>query len=169
MRVINLWAGPGAGKSTTAAGLFYLMKSRGHRAELVTEYAKEIVYEKGSLADQFYITAQQNKRLERLRDSVDFAITDSPLPLALMFASEEYQADWFELAVKNVFKRYDNTNVRIIRTKKFETYGRVHDEQQARALDKKIYRLLNFFDEDPFSVEADEAAPEKIYQRLFGE
>jgi hypothetical protein len=44
MKVINLWAGPGAGKSTTAAGLF-LMKLTGRRVELVTEYAKEVVYD----------------------------------------------------------------------------------------------------------------------------
>ncbi len=45
LKVINLWAGPGAGKSTTAAGLFNLMKIRGYNVELVTEFAKEMVYE----------------------------------------------------------------------------------------------------------------------------
>lgn len=41
--VINLIGGPGSGKSTTAAGLFFRMKSMGVRCELVTEYAKELV------------------------------------------------------------------------------------------------------------------------------
>jgi dephospho-CoA kinase len=34
MRVINLAAGPGAGKSTTAAGLFNIMKLKGLKVEL---------------------------------------------------------------------------------------------------------------------------------------
>jgi len=36
MKVINLFAGPGAGKSTTAAGLFYYMKKLG-MAEAIDE------------------------------------------------------------------------------------------------------------------------------------
>ena len=46
MKVINLWGGPGCGKSTTAAGLFSIMKMRGHKVELVTEYAKELTYDR---------------------------------------------------------------------------------------------------------------------------
>jgi ATP:corrinoid adenosyltransferase len=45
MKVINLWAGPGAGKSTTASGLFYLMKTADMQVELVTEYAKDMTWE----------------------------------------------------------------------------------------------------------------------------
>ena len=45
-KVINLFGGPGAGKSTTAAGLFYEMKVRDIKCELVTEYAKDMTYEK---------------------------------------------------------------------------------------------------------------------------
>ena len=45
MKVINLFAGPGTGKSTTAAGLFYKMKSKGYMVELVTEFAKDLVYQ----------------------------------------------------------------------------------------------------------------------------
>jgi len=39
-KVINLFAGPGAGKSTTAAGLFAEMKRANVDVELVTEYVK---------------------------------------------------------------------------------------------------------------------------------
>ena len=45
MKVINLFAGPGAGKSTTAAGLFHLMKIAGMNVELVTEFSRSWVVE----------------------------------------------------------------------------------------------------------------------------
>ena len=44
--IINIFGGPGVGKSTVAADLFVIMKKEGYSVELVTEYAKELTYEK---------------------------------------------------------------------------------------------------------------------------
>lgn len=59
--VINLIGGPGAGKSTTAAGLFFLMKCAGLKVELVTEFAKELSYDENwaDLKKQLYVLAEQ--------------------------------------------------------------------------------------------------------------
>ena len=64
--VINLVGGPGSGKSTTAAGLFFLMKIRGLRCELVTEYAKELSYDKNwsDLKRQLHVLAEQERHPE---------------------------------------------------------------------------------------------------------
>lgn len=52
MKVINLFGGPGSGKSTLAAGLFERMKIQGLSVELVTEYAKDMVWERrGNILD----------------------------------------------------------------------------------------------------------------------
>ena len=82
MKVINLFGGPGVGKSTAAAGLFYEMKKRQLSVELVTEYAKDMVWEnrQNILDDQIYIFAKQQRRIARLRDHhIDWVITDSPI------------------------------------------------------------------------------------------
>ena len=50
MKVINLFGGPGCGKSTTAADLFARMKLRGLSVELVTEYAKDVVWDEKAAA-----------------------------------------------------------------------------------------------------------------------
>lgn len=42
--VINIFGAPGAGKSTTAAALFALMKLEGYKVELATEHAKDRYY-----------------------------------------------------------------------------------------------------------------------------
>lgn len=143
MRVVNLWAGPGAGKSTTAAGLFYLFKSEGIRCELVTEYAKDLVYERRDMTDQLAILAQQNKRLRRLQGHVDWVITDSPIPLGLIYVEpgSSWDQPWFREAVEAVYHQYDNVNVILGRVKAYQRYGRNQQEHEARALDEKIAAL----------------------------
>ena len=85
MIVVNLLAGPGTGKSTTAAGTFAELKHRGHRVELVTEVAKEMCYEGVPHPfDQRYILTEQRHRLERLVGQVDIVISDAPLIFGLI-------------------------------------------------------------------------------------
>ena len=43
--VVNLFAGPGTGKSTAAAQIFQALKWQRFSCELVTEFAKEKVWE----------------------------------------------------------------------------------------------------------------------------
>lgn len=44
-KIICLYGGPGAGKTTTSAGLFFKLKSMGHTCELNREYVKDWVWE----------------------------------------------------------------------------------------------------------------------------
>lgn len=48
--VVNLFAGPGAGKSTGAAYIFAMLKMHGIDCELVTEFAKDKTWEHNSKA-----------------------------------------------------------------------------------------------------------------------
>lgn len=91
MKVINLLSGPGAGKSTTAAGLFYQMKLKGINVELITEYAKDMTWEEryNTLSNQLYIFAKQYSRQLRVKNKVDYIVTDSPLLLSF-FARGRY-------------------------------------------------------------------------------
>lgn len=154
MKVINLFGGPGSGKSTTAAGLFYFMKLQGIKVELVTEYAKELVYD-GTLElmldRQEVIFAEQNQRLHRLRNNVDFAIIDSPLLLSYVYPEMNQQQkgvnEWpaleaFQQLVLAVIDTYDNKNIFLNRTTEFQEYGRDHDLDQSRAIDQAIKATL---------------------------
>lgn len=49
-KVINLFGGPGCGKSTGAAYIFSLLKMKGMNVELVTEFAKDKTWEHNSKA-----------------------------------------------------------------------------------------------------------------------
>lgn len=150
LKVINLWAGPGAGKSTTAAGLFNLMKNKGCCVELVTEYAKELTYEKNSLLlqNQLHVLAEQDRRLRRLAGQVEWAITDSPLPLGLVYRGMEF-SKLVDLPSVNAYRQYQNYDYFIHRTKAYQPYGRNQTEAQARALDDEIRGLYNWAADNP--------------------
>ena len=87
MIVVNLFGVPGAGKSTGAAYVFSKLKMQGINAELVTEFAKDMVWENNNkvLMNQEYIFGSQSYRLDRLRDKVDVIVTDCPLFLTAFY------------------------------------------------------------------------------------
>lgn len=146
MIVINLFAGPGAGKSTTAAGLFYAMKKKDYSVELVTEYAKEKVWEGSQevLADQVFLIANQNRRLERLRGKVEWVVTDSPLLLGKYYGQHFGIHPEIEgrLAV-DLFNTYNNVNIFIERTKAYRKLGRLGGEEKAKQHDVNIRSMLD--------------------------
>ena len=79
MLIINLFGAPGAGKSTGAAYVFSQLKAAGINAELVTEFAKDKVWEetKAVFESQAYIFGKQYLRISRLVGKVDVASTES--------------------------------------------------------------------------------------------
>lgn len=145
MKVINLFAGPGTGKSTTAAALFAELKYRNVNAELIQEAAKDAAWEGRSgkfFAAQQYILGEQSWRQWRLRDDVDIAVTDSPLPMGLVYMQEDFPAKSLQLQVMEDFHHYDNFNVFITRNKPYNNKGRMQNEDEAKVLDGKIKRML---------------------------
>ena len=171
MKVINLWGGPGCGKSTTATGLFSLMKMRGHRVELVTEYAKELTYDKNweMLVKQEYIFPEQYQRQLRLKGQVDYAITDSPLPLNLIYARDELKKDnKFNTWVVDGFNEFDNFNIMLMRVKPYSHYGRKESSDKALDIDHECVHVLENMNSSYKWVRGDEDSPVIIYNMLFG-
>ena len=105
--VINLFGAPGSGKSTGAAEIFAALKKKGINAELVTEFAKDKTWEHNMLAlgCQEYIFGKQSYRLRRCRDDVEVIVTDSPLPLSLIYLEDDdlNRDNAFQKVVMNVF------------------------------------------------------------------
>jgi len=148
MKVINLFGGPGSGKSTTAAGIFYRMKQQHASIELVTEYAKDMVYDgQGELLrggkHQSYIFARQHYRIQRLVGHVDWAVTDGPMLLTLVYMDPTApDAEALTIMAKTGHSLYENHNFYLVRPDTFQQYGRVHDEAESRSIDHKILSML---------------------------
>ena len=85
--VVNLYGQPSCGKSTGAAYIFSQLKMRGIDTELVTETAKDIVWEHNdtALTNQLYILGLHSQRFWRLRNQVRVIVTDSPILLTEIY------------------------------------------------------------------------------------
>jgi hypothetical protein len=163
-----MYAGPGAGKSSCAADLFSQMKWEGYNVELVDEFAKECPWDKNYsvLEDQLYVMAKQNRKLERLRGQVDFAITDSPIILAPLYAKPSYMPEYFKKLTHEVFESYDNLNIYLNRTKPFSPIGRHHTEEESRQKDQEILDMLSDYQYEYWCVNADRHTKDKILRIL---
>lgn len=149
MIVVNLFGAPGSGKSTGAAYIFAKLKMAEINAELVTEFAKDKVYERSAepFNNQLYIMGQQSFRLSRLVSSVDVAVTDSPMLLSCFYnkVGTEEEQQHFNSVAQNKHKEYVNFNYFIARKKKYSQVGRFQNEAEANEIavnQKLIYKYM---------------------------
>ena len=145
MLVVNLFGAPGVGKSTGASYIFSRLKMFGINAELVTEFAKDKVWE-GSEAvfkNQAYIFGKQYFRISRLQDKVDVVITDSPILLSAFYANDHVLGEEFDKLVTKVFESYDSMNVFINRVKPYNPKGRFQTESESDEVSKDMNVFLN--------------------------
>ena len=148
--VVNLFSGPCGGKSTNAALLFGKLKIAGVNAELVSEYAKDLTWEKrhSALGFQPYVTAKQLWRVARLRDEVEVIITDSPFILGLAYPGWGSTPS-FAPFILEVFDLFHNYNVFLARGENAHPYnptGRTQNEEQAKDKDREILGLLRQYE-----------------------
>lgn len=141
--VINLFGAPGAGKSTCAAQVFCALKKLGVNCELVAEFAKDKTWERNTkaLSCQEYVFGRQSYRLARCRDDVDFIVTDSPLPLSIIFNSNPAIAKSFPSVVMDVFNTYNNINFFINRATPYDPTGRNQTEAESDHISARVQEL----------------------------
>lgn len=150
--VINAFAGPGAGKTTSCLEVAEKLKKQGFVTEYVQEYAKELVYDNnlimldGHYEHQFAILNEQMKRINRLYGKVDFIVTDSPILLNNTYLNEDKNTEVYSAysdSVNKLYGLYNNFNYFVERdTSVFEKEGRIHNLEQ-RQLEIEEYGSEN--------------------------
>jgi len=154
-KIICLYGGPGASKSTTCAGLFYKLKMSGYNCEMNREYIKDWVWENRPPkdGDQSYFFAKMARK-ERIYMSqeLDFIITDSPLILTHFYG---LRYDKFEQLFNTSLKMLENhhgickengykvEHFFIERIKHYNPSGRMQTENVAKEIDGEIKEMLN--------------------------
>lgn len=143
--IVNLFGVPGAGKSTGAAQIFASLKKAGINAELVTEFAKDKVWEENPsvFKNQAYIFGKQSFKISRCAGKVDVIVTDSPLPLSIFYNDDPLLTENFNKTVMDVFNGYENLNYMLVRTKPYNPKGRFQTEDESNALKQPLIDLLN--------------------------
>lgn len=143
--VVNIFGVPGAGKSTGAAYVFAALKMQGVNAELVTEYAKDKVWEENNEAfkNQAFLFGNQSYRMSRCAGKVDVIVTDSPLPLSILYNNDPRLTENFNRSVMDVFNSYRNMNFFLNRTMPYNPAGRLQTEEESDALAEPLQNLLS--------------------------
>lgn len=152
-KIINLFGGPGIGKSTQASGLFTEMKKHHMSVEYTYEFPKEVAWEGNvsQLSDQFFITANQHRNISRLYGKVEYIIVDSPIVLGCFYEQrygEGYPASFYGKTslskfLWNLFGQYENINILLTRNNEtYDSNGRLQDLKEAQEIDTDIKETL---------------------------
>lgn len=159
---VNLWAGPGTGKSTIAAEIFGKLKWAKIDCELINEYAKELVWEESQnkLGNQIYVFGKQLHKHYIINGKVKVAITDSPLPLGCIY--DEGKTEHLKDLVLSEFNKMNNMNIYLIRTKEYNPNGRNQTYEEALIKDKEIEEFMNDNNIDYSVAFADEDTAEGL-------
>jgi nicotinamide riboside kinase len=143
--IVNIAGGPGAGKSTTAAGVFHKLKKAGINCEYVQEWCKGKVWERNAKVFQAqpYIFGKQFWTLMRCIEEVDVIVTDSPLFLCAVY-NEMYGGvmSFTPYALDN-YSQFRNLNFVLERTKEYESAGRNQTKEEAKEVDKTVRKMLD--------------------------
>jgi len=152
-RIINLFGGPGVGKSTVASELYSMMKKNDINVELTYEFPKLIAWDNNlsAIKDQFYITANQHRNITRLYGKVDYIIVDSPIILGTIYRKKydnngDYPSSFYDdldIFILSLFKKYNNINFYLKRNDTFfSKIGRLQDYDDSKRIDEEIKTTL---------------------------
>lgn len=141
---VNMFGGPNSGKSVAAASLFVQLKRRHTDCELVTEVAKDLVYEKNmiALADQIFVFANTLYKVKNAYNNTKIAVVDSPLLLSAIY-NPHTSKHLIDLVFEQ-HQKFNNLNVFINRdpSHPHSMNGRIHSLTESITIDNQIIGLF---------------------------
>jgi len=149
-KIINLFGGPGIGKSSIASGLTYKLKKKHITCDNPYEFPKLLAWDENhsAIRDQLYVLANQHRGIVKSYGKVDYIILDSPILLSLTYRnyykSNEYPATLygvsFDKLVLDTFNQYDNINILLERSDEgsHNEKERYQTLEESKKLDKAI-------------------------------
>lgn len=150
--VINYFGGPGVGKSVAMAKTFTDLKVRGYNVEMLSEVAKQFIYEDrmNAVKDDYYLVARVNYLLNCISNQVDIVVMDGSILNTNIYSkwNGKYSED-FGKVVTSLFYEYDNISIYLTRDTEFKSgEGRIHSEEESKTLDKLIKEELQLREVD---------------------
>lgn len=148
---VNLYGGPGLGKSTLAAWLFSQIKilRPDMQIEQVSEYIKDWAWDKRvpKSWDQFYVFSKQLNREDKVLRHGVHVVTDSPLLMQVSYIerSGSVFAEECLSACKKFDLKYPSVNIFLERKVPYNNEGRYENLYQAIEMDERITKLLSRF------------------------
>ena len=152
-KIVNLFGGPGIGKSSIANGLTYKLKKKHITCDNPYEFPKVLAWDENhsAIKDQLYVLANQHRGIVKSFGKVDYIILDSPIIVSLVYRSVykglEYPAtlygDSFDKMVLDIHNQYDTLNILLKRTDGgFNEKERYQTIDESKMLDDEIEKTL---------------------------
>ena len=140
--IINLFGGPGSGKSTMRARIFTELKCKQLNCEEITEFAKDQTWEENhtALNDQIFMFGSQYHRMYRVMSKVDIIVTDSPILLSTIY--DKHKDEYLEKLIVSQHNKMNTLNVFLERKYIYQTLGRNEDINTAMQIDNTIIEYL---------------------------
>lgn len=174
--IINLYGGPGTGKSTSAAYLYYLLKANNFNVELVREYVKDWAWEKRNITnyDQIYFLGKQVRRESLLYGKVEWIVTDSPVLMNLYYANRycpPVLADGIKSATLSFYDQaekdgHKHFHIFLKRNKPYLSEGRYQTEVEAKDIDQGIKTMLQDLKFDVIDSMPDESVLQELFASI---
>jgi len=177
-KIINLFGGPGIGKSSIAAGITYKLKKKHITCDNPYEFPKSLAWDENhsAIQDQLYVLANQHRGIVKSFGKVDYIVLDSPILLSLVYRgvynateypSTLYQSEYFDELVLDMHSKYDNINILLQRSEgNHNEKERYQSLDESKKLDYEIEKVLfdNFI---PYrSVEVNDKTVNNILKLL---
>lgn len=119
-KLINLFGGPGIGKSGIAAGITYKMKKKHIKVNNPYEFPKKLAWDNNipAISDQLYVFANQHRGIAECYGKVDYIVIDSPILFSTIYHryyTKGYPAEMYGKAfhdmVIDLHRRYGSINI----------------------------------------------------------
>lgn len=176
--IINLFGGPGVGKSSIAAGLTYQLKKNHITCDNPYEFPKLLAWDENysAISDQLYVVANQHRGIVKSYGKVDYIILDSPILLSLIYKdyyNEKRGCDYpsrlymesFDNMILDMHKGYDTINILLKRVGGLHNEKeRYHSLEESIEIDNMIQEQLEFHNIEHFIIEVGENVLSEIYQ-----
>lgn len=140
---VNFYSGPGAGKSTLAAAIFAELKFSKISSEIISEYAKQLVWEESfpKMRNQIYVLGKQHNKQFSVNGKVDVAVTDSPFILSLIYDAND--TIYLKEMAMGAFNKFWNLNIFLERLNDYDPEGRTQKTvEEAIQKDVEIRQFL---------------------------
>jgi deoxyadenosine/deoxycytidine kinase len=152
-KIVNLFGGPGIGKSSIANGLTYKLKKKHISCDNPYEFPKVLAWDENhsAIKDQLYVLANQHRGIVKSYGKVDYIILDSPIVLSLVYKSvykgTDYPAtlygDSFDKMVLDIHNQYDTLNIVLKRSEGgYNQKERYQSLNESKMLDLEIENTL---------------------------
>lgn len=144
--VINLFGGPGVGKSTLAARIFAGLKECGVESACPEEHAKLAIWsgQPWLLQQQTILLGRTWETIQALLSKVDVIVVDSPLLLCSVYAGSR-EPGAFHALCADLHRRSNRINVLLERPvhAAYSERGRMQNHEEALAFDRMIANVLH--------------------------